>query len=84
MCLPDTAPPCGLLCRTLSDQLDKLIVAQWAKVMNVASHILLLVIPAPCECEPDILYPFVSTNHSCLRQNAGIALAVKSALITYL
>ena len=29
MCLPDTAPPNGLLCRTVSDQPDKLIVAQY-------------------------------------------------------
>ncbi|MDP1959414.1 MAG: hypothetical protein Q8K03_06690, partial [Methylotenera sp.] len=33
MCLPDTAPPCGLLCRTLSDQLDKLIVAGPDKII---------------------------------------------------
>jgi len=28
MYLPDTAPPNGLLCRTLSDQPDKLIVVR--------------------------------------------------------
>ena len=33
MCLPDTAPPCGLLCRTVSDQLDKLIVARPDKII---------------------------------------------------
>jgi len=33
MCLPDTAPPSGLLCRTLSDQLDKLIVARPDKII---------------------------------------------------